>query len=363
MARGSELRRDGARLCNARRRSLPWIHGWSRWPGRTEEPEVNLLKDLLRELPERHRAALQWFADRAGEEHSWPQPITVGGDATLLASKAKGIYKPEWTKYALSVRQTLGGPYPDRDPEVRLDGTWSYEYFQENKDTSARDQEFTNLGLVACWQDRVPVGVMRQVAGKPHVRYRVLGLALVTGWDAGYFSLEGFSPDGACREPGLEVDVLITIQDEGQSGSGAFDPARVKDARERVMASVVRRLGQPAFRSMLIRLYRGKCALTGCDVQPVLEAAHITPYGGAETNHPTNGILLRSDIHVLFDLGLIAIDPTTRQVIIAPSLKGTIYGELEGRVIAEPSNPQLQPSVATLVEHLRRTRLRIQNEG
>jgi len=326
---------------------------------------VDHIETLLAKLDDRHQQALRWYLDRAGQEHSWPQPIEVAGQKTLLATKAKGIYKPQWSKYTLSVRQTLGGPYPDKSPVERPDGTWSYEYFQENADHTARDKEFTNLGLVACWKDRVPVGVMRQVSGKPHVRYRVLGLALVTGWTAGHFSLEGFSPSGAYREhaPTPEVDVLVTIEDDGPGAREAFDPARVKDARERLKAFVVRRLGQPAFREMLIRLYRGRCALTSCDVVQVLEAAHVTPYRGPDTNEATNGILLRADIHTLFDQGLIAIDPTTRQVIIAPILKGTSYGELEGKVVAEPSDPDRKPSDAALVEHLRWMKLRTLGEG
>ena len=52
--------------------------------------------------------------------------------------------------------------------------------------------------------------------------------------------------------------------------------------------------------------YEGKCAVTGCDVPDVLQAAHIFPYMGPETNHPSNG-LLRADIHTLFDLGLIEL--------------------------------------------------------
>jgi len=66
---------------------------------------------------------------------------------------------------------------------LRTDGTWLYAYFQENDDPNARDQEFTNRALMSCLRDRVPVGVMRQVSLKPDVCYRVLGLALVTGWD------------------------------------------------------------------------------------------------------------------------------------------------------------------------------------
>lgn len=311
---------------------------------------------FLAKLDDRHQQALRWYLDRTGEEHVWPQPLEIAGQQTLLATKAKGIYKPQWTKYALSVRQTLDGPYLDREPVVSPDGTWSYEYFQENEVPAARDEEFTNRGLMACWEDRVPVGVMLQVSEKPHVRYRVLGLALVTGWKDGYFSLVGFSPGSTGQA--MEVDVIVTIEDDAQNARGVFDPAHVKDARERLMAAVVRRLGQPVFRDMLIRLYRGRCALTSCNVVEVLEAAHVTPYRGAHTNDPTNGILLRSDIHTLYDRGLIAIDPTTRAVILSPILKGTIYGELEGKVVADPSDPALQPSVAALVEHLRWTKLR-----
>ncbi len=62
-------------------------------------------------VSDRQCAALQWFIDHTGIEVPWPQPLA---DGTFLATRAKGIYKPSWTQYALSIRQTLGGPYPDR---------------------------------------------------------------------------------------------------------------------------------------------------------------------------------------------------------------------------------------------------------
>ena len=98
-----------------------------------------------------------------------PSPIEAAGERTLLATQAKGIYKPGWSDYALSVRQTLGSPYPDRDPEIRTDGTWSYAYFQENPNPAERDREFTNRGLVACLRDGVPVGAMsKSLATRTH---------------------------------------------------------------------------------------------------------------------------------------------------------------------------------------------------
>jgi hypothetical protein len=87
------------------------------------------LSDLLSRLPDRHRRALDWFVSHAGKEVPWPEPLE---DGTKLATKAKGIYKPEWTQYALSIRQSLTTRYPDKEPVVRPDGTWSYFYYQEN---------------------------------------------------------------------------------------------------------------------------------------------------------------------------------------------------------------------------------------
>lgn len=72
------------------------------------------LEEIIGCLPRRRQVALQWFVDRAGEEHLWPKRIILdrSGGLTHLASKAKGIYKPKWSEYTLSVGQVLGGPYP-----------------------------------------------------------------------------------------------------------------------------------------------------------------------------------------------------------------------------------------------------------
>ncbi len=49
----------------------------------------------------------------------------------------------------------------------------------------------------------------------------------------------------------------------------------------------------------LLKAYSGRCAVTGCDAEPALEAAHLRPYKGPESNTAANGLLLRSDIHTL----------------------------------------------------------------
>ena len=297
----------------------------------------------LSKVTEPHQVALQWFATHAGQERPWPGSLP---DGTLLASKAKGIYKPSWTKYALSVRESLGGPYSDRDPELRPDGTWSYDYYQENIDPDQRDSEYTNVGLVQCMEDGVPVGVFRQVARRPAARYRILGLAAVVGWEAGYFHLEGFSEYGQAydRRAQAEISALVEMHERAVS-DGEDDYESLGDARDCVVASVVRRRGQPKFRSALLEAYGGRCAISGCDAEAALEACHIRPYMGPHTNELSNGLLLRADLHTLFDLGLLAVDTATMTAVVAPELEGTTYGVLIGMPVTVP---KVMPSGSNL---------------
>ena len=91
--------------------------------------------------------------------------------------------------------------------------------------------------------------------------------------------------------------------------SGPFpDPTSIEDGRKKIERMVTLRQGQPAFRKALLDAYERRCAVTGCPIDDVLEAAHISPYLGEHTNHVTNGLLLRADIHTLFDRGLIKVD-------------------------------------------------------
>lgn len=314
---------------------------------------MDRLDDLLEPLQQGHRLALRWFFDHASTIQPWPQPLSVPGGEILLASRAKGIYKPSWSPYALSVRQTLDSPYGDMPVEPRQDGTWLYKYFQENTDPLSRDKEFTNRGLLECLRDSVPVGVMRQVSRKPHVRYQILGLASVADWDGGYFFLEGFSASGIARErgPAGEIESFSREQLQLLVQHGDFDPESIIDGRRRIIAQIVRRQGQPSFRQKLLEVYEHRCAVSGCDADEALEAAHIVPYRGLETNVAQNGILLRADLHTLFDQGLIAIDDTRMSVLISPKLRATSYREIEGNSLRLPKNSLAWPSLEALRYH------------
>jgi putative restriction endonuclease len=315
---------------------------------------VEVLQNLLARLPLRHRTALEWFHRYAGTEQPWPGKLETSEGFTFLATRAKGIYKPAWSEYALSARQVLKFRYPDKGPVFRDDSTWTYGYFQENDNLRERDSEYANRGLLKCWQDQVPIGVIRQTRLKPDVRYQVIGLALVAGWDEGYFFFEGFGRNDLAHPPsaGTEIELLATQQERSAVESRAFDANSVVGAREKILAQIVRRRGQQDFRAKLLAAYGRRCAITGCDAVEALEAAHIIPYLGLETNNIQNGLLLRADIHTLFDLGLIAVEVEEMTVVIAERLRLTAYREIAGVRLREPMNKALGPSLTALRRHL-----------
>lgn len=127
-----------------------------------------------------------------------------------------------------------------------------------------------------------------------------------------------------------------------------FDPKGQDDARARVLREVVQRRGQQKFRKALISAYGGRCVITGSPVLPLLEAAHVTPYLGPDTNSITNGLLLRADLHTLWDLGLLAVDPETYTVWVNPEVNDPTYRVLSGAPLTQPSHDAQRPSPAAL---------------
>ena len=130
-----------------------------------------------------------------------------------------------------------------------------------------------------------------------------------------------------------------------------FDPTSVEDAREQTLRTIFQRRGQKQFRDALLSAYGGRCMVTRCSVAHVLEAAHIHPYRGPDTNRVVNGLLLRADIHTLFDAGLIAIDPDSMTVVVAAELRSSEYGTFQGEGVLLPEIPDQQPNAEALRDH------------
>lgn len=116
------------------------------------------------------------------------------------------------------------------------------------------------------------------------------------------------------------------------------------------------RLGQGAFRVLVTDAYRRQCAVTGERTLPVLEAAHILPFAKQGPHHVSNGLLLRSDFHKLFDLGYVTVNPDLR-VEISPRIKeewfnGKAYYRLDGQPLATvPTESEFRPNREYLEWH------------
>ena len=125
------------------------------------------------------------------------------------------------------------------------------------------------------------------------------------------------------RGPDRTADVARWLEVQGEDINTPVAEAR-KTERER-------RPRQDAFRQALFLAYEGRCAITGCDVESALEAAHVTDW--RSENDTGAGVLLRADLHRLFDDELLVID-RDYTVITAPPW----YRELEGVRLRLPKN-------------------------
>jgi predicted restriction endonuclease len=139
-----------------------------------------------------------------------------------------------------------------------------------------------------------------------------------------------------------------TSSDEKGEDDLVADEDEAAQPAEKVWQAICQRRGQADFRQSLLKAYEGRCCITDCNAQPALEAAHIVGYAESGSQHVGNGLLLRADVHTLFDLGLVRIKPETMQVVLDESLRKTSYEELHGRQIRLPKSKQESPAKALL---------------
>jgi putative restriction endonuclease len=138
--------------------------------------------------------------------------------------------------------------------------------------------------------------------------------------------------------------------------AGPATIAAAENARYGQPVTVRPRLGQGSFRLLVTDAYNCRCAMSAERTLPVLEAAHIRPYSRGGEHSLTNGLLLRSDLHKLFDLGYLAVDPKESKIVVSRKIKeefenGRQYYALHGNVIAMPSDPLSVPSKENLQYH------------
>ena len=135
------------------------------------------------------------------------------------------------------------------------------------------------------------------------------------------------------------------------------------DPRTQVLSEVtqgsptltVPRIGQQAFKAVIAETYNHRCAVTGDKVRPVLEAAHILPVASGGIHRVDNGLLLRSDVHTLFDRGYLGVDLQHR-LRVSPALReqfgnGDWFYQRAGTKIDVPTKRADRPAKEFLEWH------------
>lgn len=117
-----------------------------------------------------------------------------------------------------------------------------------------------------------------------------------------------------------------------------------------------RRLGQQAFQAVVLHAYDHRCAITGSKIRPVLQAAHILPLSEGGEHRLDNGLLMRSDIHTLFDRGYLGVDLQYR-LLVSSRLRaefgnGEQFYRRAGQTISLPAHRSDQPNRDLLNWHV-----------
>ncbi len=130
-----------------------------------------------------------------------------------------------------------------------------------------------------------------------------------------------------------------------------------KQIKQQLEGDLVERINRPGakeFREKILNNYGSKCAISGIKTVEAIEIAHIVPYYGVDSDNEQNAIPLRSDLHKLYDRGLINIkfdqQNSVYEILIDSSIQKD-YGEYDGTTLHTPINQIYAPSSVALIEH------------
>lgn len=167
----------------------------------------------------------------------------------------------------------------------------------------------------------------------PHTEVRIV-TTYRSRHDAGWTDLNGVL-DAAelrqlCANPGDQLSLRrLRWDDFAKRVTHIVGPDVLASTTGRIQAgapghveiTVRARLGQSAFRKKLLGQHGSVCAFTGNAPAQVLEAAHLYSYADLGVHHEHGGLLMRRDLHRLFDEGMLGIDPDTRTIVVATDLE------------------------------------------
>jgi hypothetical protein len=287
---------------------------------------------------EEYRAAIHLTRTCLGKREvikkNWIEHDPILSNHPIITVKAGTNFplKPREAKRLLLLVQQTGKHWSYADS---LAGLWAYA---KTYNQSISKKEGSPVSKVAVLTGRAVEGVYNKVMNFRSIdpRDERAGLAGINQgdkvvWDKFYSPAAG-DIDLARLESAFkdewEEDTKIASSSKPMYEDFGEAPDDDPDELRKFAAKV--RKGQPKFRKNLLRLYDNKCAITGTGPKEVLEAVHILSHAETGINKTENGLLLRADLHDLFDAKLLRINPDTLRVELDPLLKDSGYWKYQG---------------------------------
>lgn len=298
------------------------------------------------------------FAVREGDAPRL-SPANAPSSSRMVSGRAlpEGGHPP----YATAMPRTYGVEYPERPLMSILSDLLGIPHFTTSRGSTVR-ADFLRAVAEALG---VPDDMLRGLH-KDQVLARAVEAATRTSIDRTLFSpggtvtnralqtiIDGVVAHGVTGRPVLPNVPSQPVADEDATDvlSELFDVEAVKDERDRRLVEIAARQGQDRFRLAVLEAYGERCAITDYDAVETLEAAHIHPYRGPATNRVSNGLLLRADLHILYDRGAITVHETSYHVLVKPHLAVTRYAFLGDHGLRLPRRRGDRPSTAALRSH------------
>lgn len=320
-------------------------------------------------VPPEFHAAYEWFSRREG---SIITHLPMGKHAPSLPSGIKlasqrGMHSPSYAslesrgagkrQYVLTAVSSgsFGGAqlgvnvdYSDADFVTHENGTWTIDYAAQATVPGKRQTDRSNSQMMNNLADGIPVALLV----KERAGYRVHGLAYVERYDpfTDMFTLHG--PVSA-EAGGVSFCSEIAYDDLTEAERRILKRCDALDGEAYAAAQVMRRRHQGVFRAALLEAYGGSCAATGTETPSVLQAAHIDPFASSRSHAVSNGLLLRADIHLLYDTHLLTVMPNTGTLVVSDFVRDEEYRSLSGRRIHLPSATSCRPDDDLLGIHVR----------
>lgn len=313
----------------------------------------------LKLVPPEFEEAYQWYSDMEG---SIIPRLPFGPGAPKLSvpmkiSAQRGMHSPDYgslpsggtdkQKYVLSAFiARKSAIYCDADVVEHPDGTWTIEYGCQTPTPGKRATDRSNEYMMNNLRDGVPIAFMTPA----EKGYLVRGLAYVEAYNllTGTFTLHG---PVSLEKKGVNFYSWLALDDLNEGERDTLRKADDFDGEAFVAVQAMRRKHQDAFRENVLKAYDGKCALTDVSTPNVLQAAHIDSYAKSKSHAVTNGILLRADVHLLYDAHMLTIRPDSGQIVVSDWVREPMYRDLDGRKMRFPKNRDYCPDEQLLEIH------------